>query len=307
MDLGASLLGLVIALIVKVAVMVWAGRLLLRLYGALRPASPRRLWLLLPKDDLPWIKLLWWSLVCFAASELTCGVEIYILLRSSPVLACFHGLASAVGMGLFAMGACLFLDQTFLRYGGSACLINRLCKGCTYAAPEGCRYRTTLLLLGTFLALACLPPLWAPTTRMDADPRAWILPFPALNAWYDHSLVPWIKSVAPAGYDPNGTSFFLPRAQLVLEFRILPGVALAVALAGIQALRKAKDPLAFRLLAFSAGVLAYTYLELTVYRITGDILLGALAHELVEFWFLAFTADALARTFGPRTGDPSHA
>ena len=299
MDLGAALLGLIIALLVKVGVMVLAGRILFRLYGAIHPAPTRRLWLLLPDQDLPEMRILWWALVLFAISELTCGVEIYILFRSSDLLSCAHSLTSGLGMGLFALGAYLYLDRTLIKYGGGRCLFNRICQGCTYESPQGCRYQKLILFLGTFEALACLPPFWAPTARMFADTRRYLLPFPTLNTWFDQRAVPWLQGMYPA-YDPSGAAYFIPHSQLFFEYRLLPAGALLLSILGIVCVRRGHEHLGLKLLIFAFGMLAYTYFQLVLYRVTGEVLLGSLGHELVEFWFLVATAEWLSRSFGSR-------
>lgn len=49
--------------------------------------------------------------VTFGLSELTCGVEIYILQISHPGLRIFHGLASALGSGLILYGLFSLVDR----------------------------------------------------------------------------------------------------------------------------------------------------------------------------------------------------
>lgn len=297
MDLGAALLALFTGLIVKVAVMVLGGWLLVRLYQATH-GRPRRLWLLLPQEDLPEVKLLYASLVLFAVAELTCGIEVYVLFHCSPWLSGIHSVTSAAGMGLFSLGLYLFLDKRLLRYGQRACLVNRICRGCTIEEPVGCRYRSTLMLGATFVALAALAPFFAPAEQLNADPRRWVLPFESWNTWYDTTYVPWLQDNV-AGYEPTSIAYWLPEAMMVIEYRVLPAVALVVALTAIPLARAGREPLAGKLVVFAAGMLAYSYFELVLYRVTGDVYVGSLGHELVEFWFLVAVAELLRRTFPP--------
>lgn len=298
MDFGAALIALVTALVVKVAVMVFGGWLLYKLYRARQTEQPDRLWILLPDEDQPEVRILWWSLVLFAIGELTCGVEVYVLFKSSPIFSACHAITSAFGMGLFALGAYLFLDKKLFRYGGRGCIGNRICKGCTIAEDDGCKFRTLMTLIAVFVVLVAIAPFFTSTERMFADMKRWALPFASWNTWYDGTVVPWLVANVE-GYDPTGVAFSLPPSMLVIEFRILPALALALAAASIPLARSGREPLATKLLVFATGVLSYSYFELVLYRVTGDVLLGSLAHEIVEFWFLIVVAEFLRRSFPP--------
>jgi len=300
MDLGAALIGLGIAMIVKVAVMILAGRILFRLYRSRHTSPPKKPWLLLPKEDTSEIRILWWSLVLFAASELTCGIEIYIIFHSSAILSGSHSILSGLGMGLFATGFVMLLDRRFLHYGEPGCIANRVCRGCTIGEAEGCKFRAVLLLAGTFVALAACAPFLAKVERMGADVTRYITPFGSLNAWYDGSVVPWLKAHYP-DYKPSGEAYYMPWSAFYIEFRILPAIALVVAAAGIVLTFRRREVAGIRALSFAAGMLAYVYMELILYRASGDVLLGSLGHEIAEFWFLVFTAELLHRLYGPQT------
>ena len=114
MDLGSALLALFTALIVKVAVFIMAGWLLVRVYRSSYGVQPHKLWLLLPDESRPEIRVLWWSLVLFGISELTCGVEIYVLFRSSPILTGLHSVTSGLGMALFGLGMYMHLNRQLI-------------------------------------------------------------------------------------------------------------------------------------------------------------------------------------------------
>ncbi|MBI5516209.1 MAG: hypothetical protein HY909_20660 [Deltaproteobacteria bacterium] len=299
MNFGAALVALGLALVLKVAVMVLGARLLVKVFRARHGAPPRRPWLLVPRRNTPEVRLLTWALVLFYVTELTCGIEIYVIFRSSPWLSSIHSVASGVGMALFALGLFEHLDRELLRFGQPSCLVNRVCRGCTLAEPEGCRMSALLLLLAGFVALAALPPFLASTEPMIADPRRWLLPFPALNAWYDHSFIPWVRSLLP-GMDPTGGAYVIREVVNVLEFRVLPAAALVAAVGGVALLRRGSHRAGLRLTLAAAGVLAYVYLELITFRIHGDALAGGVMHEVAELWFLVVVAEYLTRSFGER-------
>lgn len=304
MDLGAAILGLLVALVVKVAVM-WLGlRMLLRLYGVTAATPPKRLWLLLPERNLPELRVLWWSLVLFVVSEFTCGIEIYILLRSSPILTGIHGVTSGAGMALFALGAWMWLDRELVRYGAPACLFNRICHGCTIHDEVRCKVLRVMLFGGTLVALASLGPLFAPIERLSAVPARYALPFESLNEWYDGVVIPWLSAHID-GYDPSGEAYALPASMSVLEFRVLPLIALALAVAGLTLMQRRREELGARFVVMAAGLLAYVYFELVLYRATGDVLIGSLGHELGELLFLLTVAEALRRAYGMTPSTPS--
>ncbi|MBI6546274.1 MAG: hypothetical protein HY692_05735 [Cyanobacteria bacterium NC_groundwater_1444_Ag_S-0.65um_54_12] len=298
MDLGAILLVLLTGLVVKVAVMILGARLVLRVYQATYQFPPKRLWLLLPKEDLPEIKLLWWSFVLFFSSELVCGIEAYILLQASALVGIAHGVISAIGMGLFALGSYLHLDRRILRYGTSQCLANRICRGCTITAAARCKFLLVILQIATFIVLAAIAAFFVPTDRMVVDTSKYLLPFDSLNAWFDNVIKPWLMVHFP-NYQPTGVAYYLPGSVLFLEFRILPAITVAIALAGIAYLRRQREARGIRLIVLAAGILSYVYLGIVLNAGTGDLLIASLGHEIAEFWFLLIIAEFLRRSFNP--------
>lgn len=301
MDLGSALVAILIAMVVKVAVMVLAARMVLKVYRAVYVAPPKRLWLLLPDEHLPEVRILWWALVLFFVSEFACGIEVYILLRSSAVIGWLHGLTSGAGMALFAVGLAIYLDKALLMYGSAGCLGLRLCRDCTVHEDQGCKFLPLTLLCATFVVLAAAGAFFVPTDRLTADTSRYILPFPALNAWYDGVVEPWLSAHFPS-HRKGGAAYFLSSSVLVLEFRILPAVSGALAVAGIVLMRRRRGFPGALLAAAAAGMLCYSYLGIVLNRATGDILIGGLGHELAELWFLVITAEFLARCFGPGPG-----
>lgn len=296
MDLGAALVALLIALVVKVAVLVLGARLLLRAYGVPRPrGSAMRL---LPAEPSVQVRILRGSLALFYVAELTCGIEVYVLLRSNPWVSGIHGVTSALGMGLFALGLWLHLDERSLRFGQRRCALTGLCRGCAVARGQTCRMQRLGMLVGTFAALAALYPLFAPVDRLVADMSRYVLPFEGLNAWYDAVVVPWLAAHFP-GHDPSGEAYHIHESTMVLELRVLPAVAFVVAVAAIVLFRFGRDRRAAGLLSFSVGFLAYSYFELVLYLTTDDVILGSLGHEVGELWFLLAASELLRVSFGP--------
>ncbi|MFC1705896.1 hypothetical protein ACFL59_03625 [Planctomycetota bacterium] len=304
MDLGAQIIAIVVSIGFKVPIMTFAAVLLLRMYRAAHPVPPKKLWLLVPEESRLQFRLLHWSLVAFFFSEIFCGIETWILLQSNPVQRALHGVSSALGMGLLGAGMCLLVDQKLIHYGKARCALNQICQGCTIRDGGNCKLSPAALLAATFLLFAAIPPLFASTEIMLADPTSFITPFDSLNHWYDETLIPLVMSLQP-DYKPIGVAFYLPRSTQIIDYRIIPGVAAVVTCLGI-ALLYAQAPDTKRrglcTVAFAAGLLCYTYFELTLHRGTGDLFIGALGHEAGELFFLVLLAEILTRTFPPRPG-----
>lgn len=304
MDLGATLMALLAGLFVKGVVMFLGARLLWQLHRTTRGASsaPRRPWLLVPEEDRPDVHILWVSLASFVLSELLCGVEAYILFASSAVISVLHTLLSSLGMGLFGWGLLAVLDRRMVRFASNGCQGNRICRGCTILEPAGCKLRSLFLYIATFIAFASLAPLFVSTERVNADVTRYVLPLPAVNAWYDSTVVPWIQSVMGERYQKNGAAYYLPESMLVLEYRVLPLIAFLASILAIALLRGRREAEGLRALAFAAGVLCFVLLELVVYAATRDVIFGSLGHEAAELWFLLVTVELLRRLY-PGRGD----
>ena len=298
MDLGAGLLAILTSFLVKGAVMALSAVLLTRVWRAAHAPAPRRLWLLVPESERGDARVLAWALALFAASELTCGVEVYVLTRSNAWVDGVHGLLSASGMALFALGLYRVLDRKVIRFAGPECAAKRLCGVCTVQRPEGCKLRLTLLLGASFVVLASLFVLLAPTTRMEADLHRFALPFPAVNAWHDRVVVPWLAAHV-AGYEPTGKAYFFPESVFVLELRVLPLVAAALASFATAELARGRLARGMDALLLGAGTLGYVLFELVLYRGTGDLLLGSLGHEVGELWFLVWCTELVRRCWPP--------
>lgn len=298
MDLGAALLGLFIAFGVKLAVIAMSAVLVRRLFRTAFAEPPRRLWALLPTDLDANLKVLWWSLVLFFVSELVCGVEVYIILRANPITSSLHAITSTLGMGLFAVGLFGFFDRAIFSFAtpGRACHMNRICKGCTVAEGLSCKFGPLLALSGAFAAGLGVVPLFLTTSPLTADVTRFILPFPALNTWYDGVVQPWLQHNI-ASYEPNGVAYTMSHAVMVLEFRILPALLAIVGVWAAWLARTKRERHAIRWLMFALGGIFFIYTEVVLVRALDDILLGGLVHELMEFWFLLATAELLSRAF----------
>ncbi len=104
-------------------------------------------------------------------------------------------------------------------------------------------------------------------------------------------------------YQPSGVAYYLPSSMLFIEFRLLPFVSLVISIYALAQARRGRESRALALMAFSAGALAYVYFEMVLYAATQDVLIGSLAHEVAEFWFLVAMAEFLRRSFPLATTD----
>ena len=222
MDLGGILIALFDAFIVKGLVMILAAWMVVKLYrAAFRPpaADP---WLTIPESQRPEARLLWWSLLVFLLSELTCGLEIYAVSETCPPLSVGHSFISGVGTGLFGLALYAYFDKSVIGFAGTKCLVNRICRGCTVQAGKPCRFTPAILLLAMFLALAVVPALYVSTERVYADLSRYALPFESVNSWFDNEAEPWLVENVST-YQPNGRAYYLPTVMLITEFRVIPG------------------------------------------------------------------------------------
>jgi hypothetical protein len=201
-------------------------------------------------------------------------------------------------MALFGLWLFRHADDRVLRFGRPRCAGRRVCGTCTVATAEGCRLRRTALLVAGFVALAALVPLFGSTAELHADIARYALPFPGLNALYDRAIEPWLAANVDT-FTPSGEAFTMTRTELLVELRVEPLLAFAVAAWAALGFFRGDLSGGARRLAFAGGALGYVYLELIAYRGTGEPLLGSLVHECAELWFLLFTMELLRRTFAP--------
>ena len=287
MDLGAAMLALLNAFVLKLVVMGLLALALGRAYGLTRAGS--RLERTRPLIEP---RLLRWALIVLAGSELACGIEIYILHRSLLVLALAHSLASGLGMGMLAAGLYSGLDRAWLRFAQPGCSLHRLCGRCTVTLPTGCKLRRLVLLSTPLFGLLALPAFFAETTPFAADLHRYVLPFPTLNAWYDDTVIPFVHRLAPE-YQTSGAGFWMRSWRLQLEFRIFPALALLLAAVGAGLIYRRLERAGLQVLTFAAGVLSYVWLELACYALSREALSGAILHESSELFFLLFLRELL--------------
>ena len=280
MDLGAAILAMFNAFVLKLVVMGLLARSLGRAYGLTRIGA--RLERARPVIEP---RLLRWALVVLAVSELACGIEIYILHRSLLVLALAHSLASGLGMGMLAAGLYSGLDRAWLRFAQPRCSLHRLCGGCTVNQPDGCKLRRLVLLSTPLIGLLALPAFFAETAPFAADLHRYVLPFPSLNLWYDDTVIPFVQRLAPE-YQTSGAGFWMRSWRLQLEFRLFPALSLALVAVGAGLISRRLERPGIQVLAFAVGVLSYVWLELACYGLSREALSGAILHEASELFFL---------------------
>ena len=303
MELGAVLMGLLTVVVIKLAVLVIDVQLLMRINRARGDKNKSKISkkrIHIPQKHQPEMRIVWWSLMLFLISELTCGVEIFILVEPNPICGGLHAIFSAFGMALFSLGLYIFFNKKFVFYGRKRCIVNKICQGCTILDKQGCKFRSILKLIAVFLLFIAILPLFVSTDRLVADVTRYTLPFGSLNQWYDQVVVPYLIANME-GYDPDGTTYFMPQSVFFIEFHVIPWISLVPATIGTILLVTRKEILAAKFLVFAFGLLAYTYLELILYKATGDVILGSLGHEGVELWFLIAFAAFLGKTFAPES------
>ncbi|HAZ13458.1 MAG: hypothetical protein A2X86_13090 [Bdellovibrionales bacterium GWA2_49_15] len=301
MDLGAVLLALTVSIGLKIPIMLITAALIYRMFRSTQTSPPKKLWAVIPKEHRQEFKWLYLSLICFFISETFCGVETWILMRSDATMRAIHALSSSTGMGLFAVGLYLLFNKKVIFYAEKKCVLNKMCKGCTLLAGETCKFNSTVLIFGTFIFLAIFPPFFVSTDLLTADPTKFILPFTGLNSWYDLTLVPYLKTLDPS-YKTIGVAFFLPTSTQILENKILPGIVGVIVVTGMMLFSSKKLKLklmGLNTILFGAGMLCYTYFEIILNRLVGDLFLGAIGHEIGEFVFLFLLTEFLTVTFRP--------
>jgi hypothetical protein len=299
MDLGAALIAFIISVIFKLPIMIFTAMLLVKMYKIkhLKPLS--KPWISVPNDQIENYNLLYYSLILFFWSELFCAMETYLLMQSNMYGRIFHGLTSALGMGLFAVGLFMLFNDRVPFYGKKKCALNQVCKGCTIQDEAGCKFHSTILFVLIFIVLACIPPLFSPINTMYANPSKFILPFTSLNNWYDHTLIPFLKFHDPH-YKTIDVAFFLPETAQFVENKVFPIISLifaTIGLIGFSRFSYDKKILSLKISLFAFGFLSYTYFELILNRLTNDLFIGGLGHEISELFFLIFLAELLVRAF----------
>lgn len=309
MDLGATILAFIVTVCLKVPVMAVATVLLYRMYRTGFSSRPERRRPPIPEEYRRAYKVLFLSLAFFLLSEIFCGIETYILMHSHPFGRFLHSASSSTGMGLFALGLYMLLDEKVIHFGRGRCVGRQTCRTCTLIPDGPCRFSASIQLAATFVMLAALPPFFATTAMMAAETSKFALPSAALNGWYEQTFLPLMKSAFPR-YTPVSVAIFLDEAPQVLDYKILPAIALGITVVGIFLFRRSRLTqkfLGLSCILFAFGMLAYTYFELILYRIPGDLFIGAVGHELGELFFLVLLGEVLTTFFLPpsRSAEPA--
>ena len=295
MDLGSAMMAILIGVLIKGAVMALSVALVIKLFRPVFTGGSQG-WVHVPEEHRRSMKIVWCSLLLFVAGELVCAVEAYILMATSDFFAALHSLTSALAMGLFGLGMYLFFDKRIIQFAKKGCVANRLCKGCTIVSEGVCKLNKVTLIIAILVVLMALYPFLFTTETLLSDTLKYALPFESWNHWYDSSVVPWIQSFNPS-YETGGADAYMGESSLIIEYRIMPGIALLIALVGFVLVLRRNESKGAKFLALAGGILSYCYLEVVVYGGTQESIAGSLGHEGLELWFIIAMFLFLPRAF----------
>lgn len=277
MDFGAFILAMILSFGIKIPVMVFTTILLVRMYKVRKNEASN-----------PDFNYLFFSLIFFAFSEIFCAFETYILKHAHFIGRILHAGTSSLSMAFFAVGVFLLLDRRLIHFSTVKCFGHDFCRSCTALSLATCKFSKLTVYSFFFLLFACFPPLFAPVDQMNADSRRYILPIESFNTWYDTVAVPFFRSM-DSSYQPISAAMTLTTSPQVLVTKIMPLFAFLLIVIGIvMFLRKSlrAQMKGMMIIFFASGILAYTYNELILHRITGELLIGGMGHEIGEFLFL---------------------
>ncbi|MBF0361338.1 MAG: hypothetical protein HQK49_10015 [Oligoflexia bacterium] len=298
MDLGITLLGIFISYVIKIMVMTLSVIITYRTYKAVIGRSD---WIKIPEIDLHNFKFLFISIILFCMSELVCGIESYLLIKTNYIIGILHSIFSSFGQGFFLLGIYEIFNGRLILFAEKGCLINRFCKGCTLIESNRCKFSSITTIGAWAMLLATIPPLFASIDTIYADSSKYVLPFTSLNSWFDTSLVPMLKSYFP-NYKPIGCSFFLDSKVQFYDSRVLPLMVMSLVLLAIFFIAKKEmkeKNIGIQLLLFCSGTIGYSYYQIILNRNMGDLFLGALAHEVAELIFLIILFKLLPLLYPP--------
>lgn len=264
------------------------------------PKSPSKMWLLIPREYKKEFKVLYWSLILFFISELFCGIETYILMHSHDLVRIMHSLTSSLGMGLFSLGLYMIFDKKVLNFGQIKCFMIPLCQECTERNNNKCKYTSVLLICSALVVFLAIPPFFASTDLMKADPTKYILPFEFMNSWFDETLLPLIKRIDP-NYTEIGDAVFLGTIPQIFHNKVMPGIVIVIQLVSFIKLKSnllIKRKIGIKLMMLSIGMLSFCYYDLILERVTGDLFIGAIGHEFGELLYLLLFSELLIKLFG---------
>ncbi len=302
MDLGSALVSLLIAMVIKIFVMIIATRLVLILMGAIRSKNYLKTEITLEPSEVFEIKILFYSLLLFWISELVCGIEMYIILRTHYLLKIIHVFSSAFGMGLFLIGIFLIFDKRTLHifHQNKPCFATSICKACTYRQGDKCSLELMYKFMLVMLFIATIPIFFASTEVQFADLAKYKLPFDSLNNYYDTVIIPFIQKIYP-DYRPGGRELYVPYAQVLSEYRIIPVLTIILCLSAGILLYLKRFLYSICTALFAVGIIFFSYFQMLTNYLTQDSLLGALMHEITELWFLLLTIEILKKLYGYRS------
>lgn len=245
-------------------------------------------------------KFIFCGILSFVVSELTCGLEVYILLAPHPCMRLAHSISSALGAGLLMYGVFVMFDRRALHYfdQGRACFLIPICKDCPRRNRESCKFHAGYFWGMCFVVLAAIPLLFIPVRELVADPADIALPYESLNTFFDEKVVPLMKSVF-GHWEKESMYFVLPRELTLAEFRYIPLASIVLGIGAIVlSFGKRYARVSFLLACLSAGPLAYGYLEAVCYHIIPQVYIGSIAHELAELLGLISLWSVLSHTAG---------
>lgn len=285
MNLGAALIGITTAFVLKVLVLGLSAKLLYEAFRGLWEGKGRKELAL--ADAMPRIpgRFVKAGLVLFMLGEVGCGIEIYLLWRPSELLKILHSMVSPLAVGCLLYGISLYFDQRVLHALGESeapCALQGICGVCKRRGGERCQYQPVFFWSMLLLAVAFLPLFYIRVRTLVADPADHVLPFPALNHWYDTVWAPWIERFLP-GCATYRLRFEYPPVMTAVEFRWLPvlGFISSLGAATLSFVRR-RDSLSLGLACLAGGALSYCYVEAALFEILPYPYLSAFGHELVE-------------------------
>ena len=95
--------------------------------------------------------LLFWSLILFFFSEVFCGIETYILMRSDYLGRITHSLSSSTGLAVFLLGLFMLLDKHLIRFAKPKCMFIPVCRECTLFSENNCKFSKMVIIFFLFV------------------------------------------------------------------------------------------------------------------------------------------------------------
>jgi len=284
MYLGGFLVGIFSIGILKIGVMFLSVWLLWKIQQGRSGRPKANLRVLARAEHGVTGKFLFWGLFAFFISELTCGIEVYILLGPNAPLRLAHSFSSALGAALLLYGILMAFDHRVLYYFDEShpCVLFPVCKSCPRRTGQACKFHPTFFWSLCFLVLIAVPLFFIPVRELIADPTVIALPSKSLNGFFDQEVVPLLERYLPH-WKQESMYFVIPKEMTLVEFRYIPIASIAFGVSAlVLSFSKKRANLSFMLACFSAGPLMYAYLEATLFNMIPQVYLGSLGHEIAE-------------------------